>query len=150
MDSLDLIHYPKKPFEIDYKYPYMCGSLDSKPNGLWFSVEDGNGWKEWCIANDFRKHYPWNDLSYKLEIKDNAHILHIKSHHDAISLTRKFPGEVPGSTCWYKIKQHYQGVIFSPYQKFYDKEWWWYENVDCSSGCIWDLDAIHNFYKRYV
>ncbi len=150
-----LIHY--SPKEIDGLKPIEYDQADikfqSKPNGLWFSVEGDYGWKEWCISektflNRLR-------FSYEIVLKPEARILILKTPEEIYSFTKKYPLKLREYDAdsdthqlnWNEIKNEYQGIIISPYQ--WDcrlsMESSWYYGWDCSSGCIWDVNCIEEF-----
>ena len=45
---------------------------------------------------------------------------------------------------WEKIKREYQGILIAPILRecYGIEKYYWYQDWDIASGCIWDLDAI--------
>jgi len=150
-----LIHY--SPKEIDglkpLEYDQTEIKFQSKPNGLWFSIEGADGWKEWCKSEKYR--LDTLRFSYEIVLKPEAKILILKTPEEIYSFTQKYPLKLRGYDAdsdthqlnWNEIKREYQGIIISPYQ-------WecrlalessWYYGWDCSSGCIWDVECIKDF-----
>ena len=74
------IHYGSKKFNPKIGFPVKCNYSYNriKPvGGLWASrVDDPDGWKDWCIRNDFRKCSEKN--SFKFTLSDKAKIKYIE------------------------------------------------------------------------
>ena len=172
MNKSRLIHYTSIPTElkiIDYKNePLNYANVQlGKPRGLWVSVEDGDGWKEWCLDNDFYL----KNLTYKYEVvlKKDMNILYLKNSNEILSFTdeygydplveiyeqlnKKYPDKFDYSfnSCsavrWDLLYEKYQGIVIAPYcwKRRLDFNCQWYYGWDCSSGCIWDISAIEKF-----
>lgn len=146
----DLVHYSKEPLrkirsaEQDNGFPH-------KPRGLWFSVEDGFGWKEWCEAEEFAQDCFVH--AHRIKIADKAKILHLKSADEIRTFTKNYEGKsevfskLPSffiEIDWRRVAEEYQGIVIAPYQWDcrLDMSCTWYYAWDCSSGCIWDAAAI--------
>lgn len=161
----DIIHYTKE--KIKLLKPIDFDSLEEplmKPEGLWVSIEDGWGWKEWCKDSNFAlDHF---EYAYKIHLMNDANILHLKTAKEVFAFgeefrCKKFPGFPDDPEFkrlleysvlyidWKKIAQQYQGLIIAPYQWDcrLDHKSSWYWGWDCSSGCIWDIEAIHGLRK---
>lgn len=150
-----LIHYsPKKIDALEsQKYDQYEIKFQSKPNGLWFSVEGLDGWKEWCKGE--KTFLDRLRFSYEIILKEKTNIIHLKTPEEIFSFTKKYPLKKRGYDSdsdtseldWVEIKTNYQGIIISPYQ--WDcrlaLESGWYYGWDCSSGCIWDISCIQDF-----
>jgi hypothetical protein len=157
---MKLIHYsPKKINELEPKeYDQSEIKFQSKPNGLWFSVEGPDDWKEWCSSEKFcleRLRF-----SYEITLKSNSKILHLKTPEEIFAFSKQYayrsrprlsgyfnPEEDTHELNWVEIKKKYQGIIVSPYQWEcrLDLSSSWYYGWDCASGCIWDIDCIESF-----
>lgn len=84
MDKPVYIHYGSKKFDPKIGFPigfnYRFAKI--KPiGGLWASrIGDPDGWKEWCIRNDFRKCRKRE--SFCFTISDKAKIKYIETDGD--------------------------------------------------------------------
>lgn len=144
-----LIHYSIEPLkEIFDKEQARCPT--TKPEGLWLSVEDGYGWKEWCTNENFAL----NRFEYETEItlEKNANILKLKNTRDIDEFTdeywsnrdMEFETELRMAIKWNEVAAIYDGIIIAPYQwnRRLDTNTSWYYGWDCSSGCIWNSQVI--------
>jgi hypothetical protein len=153
--NIKLTHYSKTPVEtLDYFKKYII-EIDAallptsfkKPVGLWVSVDEEYGWKEWCLIEGFRL----ESLSYKYEVvlKSNANVIILTTKEEIIDFSAKYfkKGEYwfDSKLDWAKVKETYQGIIITPYQDGLDEEYSWYYGWDCASGCIWDVSCIKEF-----
>ena len=70
------IHYGNNKFVPEYM-KRKCNAIDNKPSfGLWASKTDADfGWKDWCMAEDFRNCDETN--SFKFTLKDDAKVMYI-------------------------------------------------------------------------
>ncbi len=142
---LRLVHYSKKPIEhiTSTKQDDDSNSAFEKPKGLWISVEgwDDCSWKDWCEAESFEL----GSFVYEIRLRPMANILVIttSSQLDQFDKQHKTKAKIFG-TCipWNKIAEIWQGIIIAPYcrQRSFSIDWYYY--WDCSSGCIWDSEAI--------
>ncbi len=163
----ELYHYTENPIEklIPDFHPmiqeYM--SPKAKPYAFWFSVEDYEGdenWKTWCQGEEFRL----EGLAhrYKVILKSDAKILLLNNAQQVIDFGMKYQGNDQtdfNKWCckyghsgypyvymikWNEVCNEYDGIIIAPYQWSCRMEFFtsWYYGWDCSSGCIWNYDAI--------
>jgi hypothetical protein len=130
-----------------------------KPNGLWVSVEDDQfpennlNWKEWC--NDAEYCIENLQSEHEVILKPSANILYLKSAYDIFEFSKEFkkPSRLEDYESdtyhiwWFKVAEKYPGIIIAPFQRYcaIDIRCAWYYGWDCSSGCIWDLNAIESF-----
>lgn len=163
MNELKLIHYSSKKIKKLEKKTYDQEQMKfhPKPRGLWVSVEgnesDSNyNWKQWCESEKFYleglKH------SHEVILKENSNIIYLKTDKEIFDFTKKYPKSTrywdkewdTYELDWVQIKKEYQGIIISPYQWpcRLALESGWYYGWDCSSGCIWDIEAIKEFNIR--
>lgn len=151
---MKLIHYTNEKFSLEpMTYDQQESIWQAKPNGLWFSIEGDYDWKWWCEAENFNIENLV--VSYEIELKEDANILHLKTPEEIIEFTKQYALSTKDwdieydryQLKWDKVKEKYQGIIISPYQ-------WdcrlrlgtsWYYGWDCASGCIWDLECIKEF-----
>lgn len=156
MGEPTLIHYSNEVLRSVHSVeqgnePFM------KPRGLWISVEDGSGWRDWCEGEN----WGLNRLEVEnlIELTPQANILYLRSSGEISDFTNEFlsstrvreggPSYEPfmnHNIDWRGIAARWQGIIIAPYQwscRLTDKSAWYY-GWDCSSGCIWDAKAIGN------
>lgn len=150
-----LLHYSNNKIQKlnDDKYEYLCAGLQSKPTGLWVSVEGKDDWKEWCSKEDFQ--VDRLKFVHEITLKEDANILHLKTAKEIRDFGKKYPSKDKQHVRilkfyhldWGSVKQKYQGIIIAPYQWQcrLKKETSWYYGWDCASGCIWDLSCIEEF-----
>lgn len=144
---LKLSHYSITPIEHlhkDFDYTLPKGFL--KPKGLWVSVEDGEGWLDWCKSNEYR--LDALKYVYKISLYRNSKILLLSTIDQLNDFTSTFEYSQNGllpRIDWERVYKIYQGIIISPYHQDFGYQKIWYYGWDCSSGCIWDLNAIDNF-----
>ncbi len=149
--SEQLVHYSANPLGELYSVdPAKKGRGWYKPNGLWVSVDgNGDGWKEWCVGEDFNtKNLA---IAHLIELAKDANILRLTSDADLFSFTKEY--QILGERRydikinWVRIGQEYQGIIIAPYcwECRLDDRTFWYYGWDCASGCIWDAKAIASF-----
>ncbi len=122
-----------------------------KPAGLWYScIEDDAeswGWREWCEAEHFRL----ADLRYETEVRIEGKILAIHSEAEFLGFADvyKAPGPVPGLARmyidWPRVAEVYDGIEITPYLWSMRLDFMWYYGWDCSSGVLWNLDALRGF-----
>lgn len=158
--EMKLIHYSSVEFELEIrKYNQNCVMWNAKPSGFWFSVEgiseEDQTWKSWCEGEKFN--LEGLEVSYEIILKENANILHLKTHEEILDFGKEYPYVKPQwdnpkdrRICgtyeldWHKVKEKYLGIIIAPYQWScrLHREVSWYYGWDCASGCIWDLTCI--------
>lgn len=145
LDSVRLVHYAAKRIKFNPSRKYG-DAFGYKPEGFWLSVEDGHGWKEWCEGEQ------WNLSSFKhayeVTLKPDANVLVIDSlakldafntlYGEQDEVSRKWDANIS----WGKVKAMHDGLIIAPYQWARRLEMMWYYGWDCSSGVIWDLNAV--------
>lgn len=150
---MKLLHYSSERLDCIYPCNFLQ-RVDPKPSGIWVSVEDVGDpkknltWPEWCEDADFDP----GRLCYVHEIclKPDANILELSTTADMLSFNRSFrkpllPGLFSNMTMdWPRVSAEYQGILIAPYHfdLRMDRDFFWYFGWDCSSGCLWDLEAI--------
>ena len=80
------------------KYDQYEIKFQSKPNGLWFSVEGLDGWKEWCKGE--KTFLDRLRFSYEIILKEKTNIIHLKTPEEIFSFTKKYPLKKTGE--WIK------------------------------------------------
>lgn len=169
-----LVHYSEHPirnlFNIKQKNQEV---MNRKPRGLWVSIDSEDGWKEWCVEQEFaleRLRY-----RYELLLVEDHNILQINTHDELIEFTKIYGIDDPDflndlaidqvkfrqslgfpeektvwSIDWEMVADEYSGIYISFYTHsacMYPEINWFY-GWDCSSGCIWDVDIIEELRFR--
>lgn len=143
--ALTLRHYSRSPIPAveDRDQVQVAGDVYHKPRGLWVSVEDGWGWREWCEAEDFC--FAW-EHAYRVELAPDANVLHLATPGDIDTFTGRFgrPVRFGLGIDWWAVAREYDGIIIAPYQwqRRLSEHATWYYPWDCSSGCIWRARAV--------
>lgn len=92
------IHYGSPQFSLDrFDQPWNIRSWNKPGGGLWASDEAAKyGWKDWCIAEDFRECTDEN--AFRFELAPSANILCL----DSVATVGKLPlqeNEYSGLCC---------------------------------------------------
>ena len=164
---MNLIHYSHEPFTFskkDYTPHYYTDKFTKqnyiKPSGLWVSIENKEknyyDWEDWCHDSNFR--LEGLQYKYSVTIEKDASILELTNVFDMFGFNNEYA--IPEEKHWdfdeldyepivYKIKwselaTKYQGVFIYPYhhELRLRNDFTWYYGWDCSSGVIWDVNAI--------
>ncbi len=157
-------HYAPEERILDRAWTYDQNAPDRghmKPAGLWVSVDGEDDWKQWCEAEEYcpeRLTYPHrvtlSPHAKLLEITDDADLW---AFHNTWSMEESPLDLVLRSMNadfrfrqryidWAGFAREYDGLIIAPYQwnnRMFGPMW--YYGWDCSSGCIWNLEAIKDF-----
>jgi len=147
LSSHKLIHYSDVKLE-EIKSVEQISTPYYKPKGLWFSVEDGYGWREWCKQEEF---FLENlTIQHELELNEYANILYLTSKEDLVDFSNTYKKNMIDiefvssySIDWQSVAMKYQGIVIAPYQWDcrLESKCMWYYAWDCSSGCIWDAST---------
>ena len=150
-----LIHYSPSRLKQPKAVPQPTEPF-FKPRGLWLSVEDGEGWWEWCDGE------AWGTDRFGHEavitLADDANVLRLCSPTDIYRFTEEYlrqPDWRPQYALthyidWRAVAEKHDGIIIAPYQfvcRLNDRCGWYYA-WDCSSGCIWEPRAIASIERR--
>lgn len=86
------IHYGSPWFSLErFDQPRNIRSWNKPKGGLWASDEVAKcGWKDWCIAEDFRK--CTDDNAFRFELAPSANILCL----DSVDAVGKLPSQESG------------------------------------------------------
>ena len=142
-----LIHYSRGPLgEIrDRSREQRPGP---KPRGLWVSVEDGWGWRDWCEAEEY------GDISrarrYRIRLAADAEVLWLRGASDIDRFHAEYAERWEAKFYlweirWPEVAERWDGIIIAPYvweRRLGSEASTWYYPWDCSSGCIWKPRAI--------
>lgn len=149
-----LVHYAAAPVVAVHSVSQERPDRDMhpKPQGLWVSVEGDDGWREWCIGED------WNLESltheHDVTLADDARLLWIGTvaAHDAFTCEFGKVGHGLMLIRWPDVAARWQGIVIAPYiyARRSDLGAYWYWGWDCASGCIWDARAIAAITLRAV
>lgn len=146
-----LVHYSGEPLE-SIRSIKQKPAPDMKPKGLWLSVEDGHGWRDWREAEDWGLRD--GEIVTEITLNPDANGLWLKTSADILAFSERFvlaPDPVLGGTTffvdWASVAAEFDGIIIAPYDWHLrlDDRVTWYYGWDCSSGCIWNKDAIASF-----
>lgn len=136
----------------------------SKPQGLWFSVNDS--WKNFCLPV-----YGGDRLAVEniLVFKPTAKILTIKTKKHLIAFTNEYGipyghslltnGEVRkeayadgqkydfdriGDINWIRVAKEYDAILITPHihQCHCHRKTRWYYTWDVASGCVWNKKVV--------
>ena len=144
-----LEHFAREPRQLDRTQTYKQWASD-KPVGLWVSVKGMNDWPFWCEGSGYNPQGLMN--RHLVTLAPDAKILHLDSPDAVREFDRSWrdPRDDIGGDglsrgiLWQSMSPWYDGIIIAPYcyQVLASRGSNWYYNWDCSSGCIWNLDAI--------
>ena len=144
------IHYSAQPLtEIhSVEQAPIASHQNFKPFGLWFSVEPGFGWLEWCEGEEFNLGN--FEHGARLHLAENASILRLTCDEDVNDFHLQFArslhyGLRMQAIDWQAVGALYQGIVIAPYRRMWGLEGvdrLWHSCWDCDSGCIWDASAI--------
>lgn len=157
-NPMKFIHWSRKPIQNLETRKYKQAWY--RPNGIWFSV--GNSWIDWCVDNQ-HGNSPEVDYSYELTF-NNYNILTISTLEDVKNTHMRYI--TSKGFDWTRVYEDYDGFVIynfseiakenekSIYQNEYIKspihaniKYSWFYGLDCSCGCIWNLDAIQTWKK---
>lgn len=113
-------------------------TIDTKPNGLWYSC--GDSWLKYILSEipSFMERY-----NYIHSIKIGSNILKISNLTEFDAFNRQYSVEgTAGITLidWPKVAENYDGIEINPYQwnRRNHPDSFWYYGWDVASGCIWN------------
>ena len=137
------IHYGSNKFKTPDSI--LNQAVFTKPSGgLWASRKgDANGWKNWCIKEDFLV-YSLNK-SFEFTLKDNARVLKLENRGQLVNLPRtidnKYDETDPYDTCYLdfeELSKDYDAIELMDIYEFYFALYGW----DCNSILIMNPDVI--------
>jgi len=155
---MNLIHFskieiPTNPYFYENKTPRDSPEMEFfKPSGLWVSDEAAeDSWSWWCKNENFVS--SWYRYVYRITLLPGHNILHL-DHLGDFTHCYPLPSDHPMAKIglsdystsmyidWPRIKEHYEGLLITPYQWHQRMQVMWYYSWDCASGCIWDISNI--------
>lgn len=149
----ELIHYSAKPLtKIDDRLDSEQVQYGPKPDGIWFSNHNKDGWRTWCKKEDFRG----ERFAYKtvIKFKPDARVLSISNKRGLDTFFDKYKSaemySEDGGTSfnwwidWKKVSKDYDAIYFPKYFDSCRKRHPWYSTWDVASGCIWNTKAIQS------
>lgn len=137
------IHYGSNKFKTPE--PILNKVVFTKPSGgLWASRKgDPNGWKNWCIKEDFLV-YSLNK-SFEFTLKDNARVLKLENREQLVNLPYNIDNKYDTSnlynTCYLdfeELSKDYDAIELMDIHEFYFALYGW----DCNSILIMNPDVI--------
>jgi hypothetical protein len=145
LDKLTLSHFSaKRVTAVEPSNP--VGKRWDKPAGFWVSVDGGDDWESWCIAEDFAKERL--AIRHRVTLAPNANILLLNGPFSLDAFTREYRVDTSSLNRdridWKLVGERYDGIIIAPYvwSRRLDGDCGWYYNWDCASGCIWQPRAV--------
>jgi hypothetical protein len=159
--SYELIHYSsKKVANIDLSRTYQqppSNLFYHTPNGLWLSVAGINDWKQYCGT----KYNASDKLKSEFQIipKPDAKVLIIYNNESFEIFEKEYCYYPEGiakqganftlniSVSWDRIINEYQGMIVATFLPKYKDMGLRLGIWSCTSGCIWDLQAVDKAVK---
>jgi hypothetical protein len=155
---MDLVHFSQEALALSDLVPRRQSHLEhrgDKPQGLWVSDEDDEGWYDWCSENMLESRGASLAVAHRVTLKQNARVLCLATCEDVQQFTGTYRGPDPSYALlsirnfhidWEQIAERYQGILITPYQWACrnDLNTFWYYSWDCASGCIWDPEAIES------
>lgn len=139
-----LSHYTETPFTFDPTREYDQTIMKPfKPSGLWLSDDLNGGWAEWCK----NERWGFERLEYRTDfrLRPDANIIHLKGVDDIREFNKTYGNNLGyGLTNidWETVVADFDGILLSPYSRYYDLNYLWHSMWDCSSGCFWNLDIL--------
>lgn len=121
----------------------------SKPNGLWLSVDGEDDWPSWCRSEDFRVDKLTRGT--RVALVPNPNVLFIRNEDALRAFTNRWAKNLPGLDLrgnlfidWRGVAEIVDGIVIAPY--VYScrlaMDTTWYYGWDCASGCIWKARAV--------
>lgn len=159
-----LYHYSQHPVKKILNRSYisrlwMVYDLN-KPQGFWFAVEypddtDDFGWYQLCTRCEEGIMVRRVRYKYAVKILKQADILMIETEDKLHEFVRTYGyHEVRHETHpwsiedirieWLQIYRRYDGIIIAPYKWNLRESWYWYNEWDVASGCVWNTHMIES------
>lgn len=156
-----LQHYTLKKFKFKNNRTYVQDNRWNKPNGLWLSYDNKDGWRNFCIKDEYQS--PKIRKTSKVVIKESANILVLDNLEKIIWFINTYDiaefddilGENVYFIDWPSVIKDYDGIQILNYdndltESFsfaktdvnYAKPTLWYDTLSCDFTCIWNLDVI--------
>ncbi len=150
------------PYDLTFKRKMKFDqSPYSNPKGIWASIgfdlsDDDQSWLDYCYMEG---QYDWIDPKknryYTFSLKKNAKIYKIQPNNVALQrffkkygVTIKNPGMDIKIIDWKRVKEDgYDGVQYVKYAKFKKNLPTWYDVIDASLICVWNVSAIRTLKK---
>ena len=148
-------HWSKKPIRNLEARKYQQAWY--RPNGIWFSVD--NSWIDWCSENHHGNSI--SDFAYELTF-DETDILKITELEDLKITHMRY--NTPKGFDWTNIYLEYDGFVIQNHKKIAEEneqsireneyinsprsanaKYSWFYGLDCSCGCIWNIEAIQTW-----
>lgn len=123
-----------------------------KPVGLWLSIENNNnGWRNFCLKENFRTECLTN--CYEIKLKSTTNLKLIDSAEELKIFHNKYK-ECQDKIDWEKVYKDYDGITFCPFKRSFSYrenmvEYFWYTTVDCDSSCVWNFEKIEEIVPVY-
>ena len=131
----------------------MEGAADFKPTGFWYSLggdwldflDRESGFYRWAL----HRYDEWRYV-YSITLRFDK-ILRLKTEKEFASFTKKYGVVLPSSGSkynhlinWKRVFKDYDGIE-TIHSRERERDFLWFENWDCSSGCVWRARSVRNF-----
>jgi hypothetical protein len=147
--SYEYIHYTGEniaALDLSRTYTQTVEKLAlHTPNGLWLSITGINDWEKYCLKN----YHNLTNLKYEFQVKlkprANILILHNNAAFEDFEKKYGYYGKnhILGlSIRWDEIIKNYQGLALPVILPPLDNRSPWHDTWNCTSACIWDLQAV--------
>lgn len=115
----------------------------SKPNGLWFSVDEA--WKHHVLIHPEIFIDGANSLRYETEVilSSAARCCCLTTAADIDAITEQFANKAGATPLfdWTKFAKTFDAIIITPHCKERISDGHWYQPWDIACGCVWKADA---------
>jgi len=150
--SYEYIHYTGEniaALDLTRTYTQTAEKLAlHTPNGLWLSITGINDWEKYCLTN----YYNLTNLKYEFQVKlkPQAKILILYNNAAFEDFEKKYGYNGKNHTSglsirWDEIIKNYQGFALPVVLPKSNNTGSWHDTWNCTSACIWDLQAVERF-----
>ena len=123
--------------------------IPRKPHGFWLAVPtlSGDAWQDYCKSADYGPPMSWRHRV----LVDPTRLLVLNERKDLSDewlkpppipdflIADKYDTPIP---YWETIAELYDGVMFPDYKKDKSERYGWWNFIDLSSACVWNLDCV--------
>jgi hypothetical protein len=141
---VELFHYAATPLEQVYSVEQLSKGTLMKPQGLWVSPDEDDGWMSWLDEGGSGMDRSRWVLKHRVVLADGAKLLWIVGTEEFDAFEWQYGVKKEYGFCidWSRVAGDYQGILIIPYLWERRLCSTWYYPWDCASGCIWDRAAI--------
>jgi hypothetical protein len=144
---MPFIHHSRCPIlEVYDSEQTLSDGAGAKPDGLWFSIDDGADWIAFCKKRHVEDGWSLDCLKYQTEIVfiECANILHLTSAADIDAFTIKYLMNSSAKIDWCRVAGSFDGIIIAPHcdERMRHERTRWYHDWEVASGCVWRTNAV--------